>query len=139
MDHDIERIVDHYAHVRVLVTGSRNWQDRDVIRQALLSVPAVHGIPACNVTVVHGAARGADRIAAEEAARLGMQVEAHPADWDKHGKAAGAIRNSEMVQLGADVCLAFPLGRSVGTRDCMRKARRAGIDVIDLGPREEVA
>jgi hypothetical protein len=135
MDADIEHVVNRYATLRVLITGSREWQDRDVIRQALLSIASVHGIPAHNVTVVHGAARGADRIAAEEAAHLGMVVEAHPADWDTHGKAAGVIRNAEMVKLGADICLAFPLGKSVGTQDCLRRAKRAGIAVIDYGGR----
>lgn len=139
MDHDIERIVDHYTRVRVLVTGSRSWTDREVIRQALASIPVVHRALTRNVTVVHGAARGADTIAAEEATKLGMAVEAHPADWERHGKAAGPIRNGEMVALGADVVLAFPLGRSVGTRDCMRRAQRAGIAVINFEPREEVA
>ncbi|HEY2763334.1 MAG TPA: DUF2493 domain-containing protein [Pseudonocardiaceae bacterium] len=135
MDADIEHVVNHYATLRVLITGSREWRDRDVIRQALLSIASVHGIPARNVTVVHGAARGADSIAAEIAAQLGMVVEPHPADWKTHGKAAGVIRNAEMVCLGAGVCLAFPLGRSVGTQDCMRRARKAGITVIDYGDR----
>ena len=39
-----------------------------------------------------------------------------------------------MVDLGADVCLAFPLGESRGTRDCMRRASEAGIPVIDYDP-----
>ena len=62
-------------------------------------------------------------------ARLGYGAARHPADWDKHGKAAGMIRNREMVALGADICLAFPIGRSPGTRACIREAQRAGIPV----------
>jgi hypothetical protein len=38
-----------------------------------------------------------------------------------------------MVSLGADVCLAFPLGASPGTRGCMNIAERAGIHVINKG------
>lgn len=119
--------------LRILITGSRTWTDRDAIRHALETV-----LDQCagdcfehisEVTVVHGAARGADRIAGEIATELGCKVEAHPADWDRHGKSAGPIRNSEMVRLGADVCLAFPMQRSVGTRHCMQLARAAGISV----------
>jgi hypothetical protein len=61
--------------------------------------------------------------------RLGFTAEPHPADWAQHGKAAGMIRNREMVALGADVVLAFPLGRSPGTRGCIRTAEEAGLTV----------
>jgi hypothetical protein len=120
--------------LRILITGSRAWTDRKTIRQALEAV-----LEQCagdcfedisEVTVVHGAARGADRITAEIATELGCTVEAHPADWDRHGKAAGPIRNAEMVRLGADLCLAFPTQRSIGTRHCMQLARAAGISVL---------
>lgn len=59
--------------------------------------------------------------------------EAHPAQWKTMGSAAGPLRNQEMVDAGADICLAFPLGESPGTRDCMRRARKAGIPVIEYG------
>ena len=130
--------------LRILVTGSREWWDKRIIGQALgeaigdlgrhLIVPIVPNDPAPimrfdQVTVVHGAARGADTIAGNIASAWGMRVEAHPADWDTHGKSAGHRRNAEMVALGADVCLAFPLGRSSGTRSCARLAEAAGIPV----------
>lgn len=108
---------------RILVTGSRDWTSYHVIRRALTD----HG-PGL---VVHGAARGADTIADTIAGSLGWPTEPHPAEWDRYATgAAGPIRNSAMVGLGADVCLAFPLGRSSGTYDCARKAARAGIPVV---------
>ena len=87
------------------------------------------------VTVVHGDAPGADTLAKQVAEEYGMQVEAHPADWRKHGKAAGPLRNQRMVALGADICLAFPEPGSRGTLDCMRRAEAAGIGVVDHGVR----
>lgn len=39
-----------------------------------------------------------------------------------------------MVDLGADLCLAFPLPDSRGTKDCMARAKKAGIKVISMGP-----
>lgn len=60
--------------------------------------------------------------------------EAHPADWKRHGKAAGMIRNREMVALGADLCIAFPLPQSKGTFGCIREAEKAGIEVQVIEP-----
>lgn len=64
----------------------------------------------------------------------GLPVEAHPADWRSCGRAAGLIRNQRMVDLGADLCLAFPLGESRGTWDCVARARKAGIEVRIIEP-----
>jgi hypothetical protein len=98
---------------RILLTGSRTWTYFDPIADALYT--AVKATTEREIVLVHGAARGADQIAADYAARanfpkrLGktLTVEAHPADWNRYGVKAGIIRNEEMVALGADVCLAF--------------------------------
>lgn len=115
---------------RLLITGSRHWSDRAVMREALRT--AWHELTRQGferVILVHGAARGADSLAASIWGEAGLPVEAHPADWGAHGRAAGPIRNAHMVSLGAELCLAFPLGKSVGTRHCMRAAEQAGIPV----------
>lgn len=118
--------------LRILITGSRDFSDRALAQQALTWVANVAGVenPA-DVTVVHGAARGADIILAEVASSFGCVVEAHPAKWDELGKRAGIVRNCDMVALGADVCLAFPLPDSRGTFHCMREAEKAGIPVVN--------
>jgi hypothetical protein len=94
-------------------------------------------MPIGPITIVHGDAPGLDSIAREWAIVSCTAEEPHPADWEKHGKKAGYLRNFEMVQLGADVCLAFPLGESKGTRMCMDLARAAGIPVMDFGVANE--
>jgi len=81
------------------------------------------------ITLVHGGAPGADYLAGEVASALGWQVEVHPAHWGLYGKAAGPLRNQRMVDLGADICVAFPIATSRGTYDCMKRARSAGIPV----------
>lgn len=131
--------------MRILITGSRDWTDRVAVYQTLYAYVTRHCPPdydrhgnlidydLSDVTIVHGACpTGADVIAEDWAVVNWVVFERHPADWDKHGKAAGPIRNQEMVDLGADVCLAFPLPGSKGTRDCMAKARAAGIPVIEV-------
>lgn len=116
---------------RILVTGSRNWTSWTAVDHALTRArwDLAAGGP---VTVVHGACpTGADFLAGSWAGSVaGVTEEAHPADWNTHGKAAGPIRNQEMVDAGADVCIAFLMGDSRGTRDCMRRARAAGIPVL---------
>lgn len=116
--------------LRILVTGSRNWTDRDAIWAAIRAAGLRAEVHPQETTVVHGAAPGADTLAADVAREFGCDVEAHPADWETHGKAAGPIRNAAMVALGADVCLAFLHGSSRGTRNCMALAEKAGIPVI---------
>ena len=112
--------------MRILITGSRNWANRYALTTALAGL--VGDIE--NAVIVHGdCPSGADAIADDMAAYWGWGVERHTADWGRHGKAAGPIRNQEMVDAGADICLAFPLGESHGTRDCIRRAKAAGIPV----------
>jgi hypothetical protein len=124
--------------VRVLVTGSRGWSHRDIIAYELGRVA-----PGDNITLISGGCpTGADRIAEMYAEALGWEVEIHPADWRTHGKAAGPIRNAEMVASAPDVCLAFigecasprckqegPHG-SHGATGCADMARAAGVPVM---------
>jgi hypothetical protein len=119
--------------MRILVTGSRKFRYRKIVALALADTARGHA----DVTVVHGACpSGADAMAHAEARDQGFHVDPHPADWDRHGKAAGFIRNQEMVDAGADICLAFYQAGAAnkGTADCVKKARRAGIQVLTYGP-----
>lgn len=121
---------------RILVTGSRHWTDVKAVTDAI--VEQVKNATDSAV-IVHGHCRtGADKIADDVGFLLRslhqpVRVERHPADWKSHGRAAGPIRNQEMVDLGADVCLAFPQPGSRGTKDCMTRAEKAGIKVINFG------
>jgi hypothetical protein len=111
--------------LRILVTGSRDWTDRDLIEKKLLE----HSGGRSDIIIVHGACpRGADLIADYTAARFGWIVERHPANWrEDRGKSAGYIRNVKMVKLGADVCVAFIKNGSKGATMCANLAEKAGI------------
>lgn len=113
--------------MRILITGSRDWDVPSVMAQALLS--AIPPRTALSTVVVHGGAKGADTLAGVMARVLSAQVEVHPADWTQHGKAAGPIRNKHMVSLGADLCLAFIKNDSRGATHCAELAEKAGIPV----------
>ena len=110
--------------MRLIVCGGRTYDNEPLVRDELAALVAAHGT---GINVVHGAAPGADSLAARIASEMGLATEAHPADWNAYGKSAGPRRNQEMADGGADLCLAFPGGR--GTADMIRRADAAGIPV----------
>lgn len=128
--------------VRILVTGSRDWTNTQkfndtmhIVRQQFPNTE--------DWLIVHGdCPDGLDALADAWAKVRGIDREAHPAIWSEHGRTAGFRRNSEMVALGAEVCLAFmcPCTKrncrksgkahgSHGTTHCSIEARKAGIPV----------
>lgn len=112
---------------RVLITGSRDWTDVDTMVDAMRKWWNRMGKPK-DVTVVHGACpTGADQLCIVIANAAGFEVESHPADWKTFGKSAGFVRNQHMVDLGADVCLAFIKDESKGATGCSNAAIAAGI------------
>jgi hypothetical protein len=123
---------------RILITGSREWSNRDLIREALMTHAGEDATEHPeNTVLIHGAnPRGADTLGAQEAEKLGYTIEAYPADW-RRGKVAGNLRNQDMVDTGADVCLAFPTSSSRGTWDCVRRAKAAGIEVVIIREQSE--
>ncbi len=118
----------------LLVCGSRDWTDRATIRAWLSRFPA-------GTTVIHGAARGADSIAASVAQELGFALRAYPARWDIEGKAAGMLRNARMLAAEPDVsrCLAFTSAlmrgaRLTGTGDMVARCVEAGVVATVVPP-----
>jgi hypothetical protein len=105
----------------VAVTGGRDFNDIERVRRALYSLEPKPTL------LIHGAAQGADTLAAQVAEELGIPTEAHPADWEKHGRSAGPRRNEEMISRRPDLLLAFP--GSKGTANMTRQAIAAGIPV----------
>lgn len=120
------------SEYRILVTASRGWRDPVAIQAALRKavLRAVRAGRGQAVVVVHGGAPGGDRMAGAAARTLGLREEIHLADWEASPRAAGVLRNVEMVKLGADECLAFILDNSPGAIHCARTAEKAGIRVV---------
>lgn len=125
---------------RILVTGSRTWDSPGRVAAAI-DYTYAHLAPedVSRVVVVHGAAMGADMLAAQyvlehrdafEVDGILIEDEPHPADWKQHGKRAGFLRNAEMVRMGADACVAFIKDRSKGATHTADLADRAGIPTL---------
>ena len=112
--------------MKVLVCGGRDYQDYSKVCWVL-----GHTEPPISL-VIHGAAPGADSLAAKWAVEQGIPTDAYVADWDKYGKAAGPIRNRVMLELGKpERVIAFPGGK--GTADMVFRARRANVPVTEIG------
>jgi hypothetical protein len=131
------------ASYRILITGSRTWDDRQFMLDAISDAVQEGNVWGFPVVVVHGGARGADTLAGEIARELGFREEVHLAQWMKHTdecpawhtsgvacRMAGHRRNAEMVALGADVCLAFIKDGSKGATGCAELARLEGIPTV---------
>lgn len=111
--------------MKVIVCGSRNWprDHRVTIVRELAKLPS-------NAVIITGGARGVDEFADAVARTQRRSRIIVPANWDRHGKAAGPIRNQLMLDLGPDLVIAFrATGESHGTDDMVRRAKKAGITV----------
>ena len=112
--------------VRILVCGGRTYNERAKVADVLCELSANRRGEA--MTLIHGAAAGADKIAAECAGDLGWTIEAYKANWLRYGTSAGPIRNRAMIDRGKpDLVIAFPGGS--GTEDMVARAEKAGIPV----------
>jgi hypothetical protein len=115
--------------MRVLVCGGRDYTDVTTVERVL---DRLHERTPFSC-VIHGGARGADTLAGLWAKSRNVPVETHPAAWSKYGRAAGMIRNEQMLRDGRpDVVVAFPGG--VGTAGMVRIAREARVPVEAVSP-----
>lgn len=110
--------------MRVLVCGGRLFSDAEYAYRVLDQLHRERGVE----VLIEGDAEGADRIAGSWARQNGIENLKFPADWTTHGRAAGPIRNGQMLVEGKpDLVLAFPGGR--GTANMIRQAKAAGVPV----------
>jgi len=85
-------------------------------------------LPKHEIEIVCGGCSGADQMAEEYASMIGLKSKVFMADWDKHGKAAGPMRNAEMA-VYSDYLIAFWDGSSRGTKNMIGLARKGGLKV----------
>lgn len=112
--------------MRVLVCGGRNYENKDQVWKNLERLRL--SCPHDSMIVIQGGAPGADAFARIWCSYNYVPYDNYPADWKKHGRAAGPIRNQRMIDEGhPDLVLAFPGGR--GTADMLKRAVEAGITI----------
>lgn len=117
--------------LKVLVCGGRDYTGGEQMAEVLDQLHRERGI----ATIVTGGARGADTYA-EQWARGKCWLVVYRPDWERYGRSAGVIRNADMLDNEKpDLVLAFPGGR--GTADMVRRARKAGVEVIEVTHRRD--
>lgn len=117
--------------MKLVVSGSRHIEDYGLFCQAMEEsgfLMTRNGVEC----IIQGGATGVDSLAKRFADEAGTTVITMKADWNEHGKAAGPIRNSEMIQYAVEDgetagLLAIWDGYSRGTWDCIKKAQAKGL------------
>ncbi len=107
----------------ILICGSRDFDDWKAVREIVDALPK-------GSIVVHGGARGADSIAHAIASQRSLEIRKYPAKWEQYGRAAGVIRNQQMLYeetIDRVVAFTYNLATSKGTKDMVERARKAGI------------
>lgn len=117
--------------MRVIIAGSRDYWNPETIIDAIKE----SGFEI--TTVVEGEAPGVDTTARIVAENAGIPVASYPADWDRFGKAAGPIRNTQMAK-NADALIALWRGDKGGTWNMIKQAVDNGLLIyIKMIPRRE--
>jgi hypothetical protein len=113
--------------MKVLVCGGRNWTKANPIKRELEKLPE-------ESTIIHGACKGADSLAGVIGRSLGYEIKSYSAKWSTFGKAAGAIRNQEMLNDNEDIELVLAFHENItesrGTKDMVTRATNAGINCL---------
>lgn len=107
--------------MRLLVCGGRDYADKKVVYDILLNIQPTE--------ICQGGATGADFLAKQFAEHWKVPCQEFKADWKKYGKAAGPIRNKQMLEeFDPDMVVAFPGGS--GTQNMIKLATEAGKKVL---------
>ena len=116
----------------VIVTGGRNYARQSRVNEILDAAIVRLDMK----LLVQGGAKGLDTLAWKWAASREFPNRSFPADWDKHGRNAGPIRNIEMAEFAlahpdpVKICIAFPGGN--GTADMIFAAWSRGFRIIEV-------
>lgn len=108
---------------RVLITGGRDHNNPKIVHDALNYVLSLDFLG--EMTIIVGDALGVDSFAVQWATEHQVNLILCKADWDKYKKSAGAIRNTQMLKLKPDICLAFKgyIGTENMVNQCQGKVK----------------
>ena len=110
--------------MRVCVTGGRDFKGRDALFRVLDALPVT--------VMIHGKCqRGSDQFADDWATMNEIPVEAYAPVW-ANGRQAGPLRNERMLRDGRPQLVVGCRG-GAGTDDCLRRARKMGIEIMMVG------
>lgn len=115
--------------IRIIIAGSRNFSDYQLLRKEVLAFVRKHHIHRKIVKIISGMAKGADILGEQFAEEFNLEIKRFPADWDVLGKRAGYVRNEEMTKYAIEngnrgVLIAFWDGKSKGTKHMIDLAEK---------------
>lgn len=116
-----------YVTYKLIVAGSRGWNSYESLREGVDAFIEEFVPPETEVEIVSGTAAGADTLGERYAKEKGYALTRMPAEWNVHGKAAGAIRNTLMAKY-ADGCAIFWDGTSRGSAHMSKEAENHNLD-----------
>lgn len=116
--------------VKTIIAGSRTFKDYELLREKVNYYRNTHTI----TEIVSGGAQGADSLGEQYAAEFNLPLKIFPADWGKHGRAAGPIRNKQMAEY-ADCLIAVWDGNSRGTKNMIENMHKLNkhVHIIWIG------
>lgn len=116
----------------IMITGSRDWPDKEYVWRILDQIVARerNKDPDTFFVLLHGGARGADEFAGAWANRRGVSEHVIHAKWRELGRAAGLIRNRQLIEMKPDIVCAFRINNSHGTTHALGLAEAAGIETF---------
>lgn len=110
--------------MKVIITGSRDFDEYNELCKFCDHVLQNQK----EIEIVSGTAKGADQLGERYAKERGYSVKQFPADWDKHKRSAGYIRNEEMAKY-SDALIAFWNGNSKGTEHMINLAKKYNLKI----------
>ncbi len=119
---------------RIIVCGGRHFNDYDTLESLVDSVLAEKSLSNNEIEIISGHCEGADMLGELYAKKHGIVCKVFPAEWTKYGRAAGPIRNSQMIEYASEstipIVVAFVSPRTKGTIDTVNKATKRGFSIF---------
>ena len=109
-------------HMKTIIAGCRTYHNYDTLLEAIAESNWQIS------QVVSGGAKGVDRLGEEYATAMNLPLHIYEADWERHGRAAGPLRNAKMAE-NAEALIALWDGKSRGTKNMIETATKRGLIV----------
>lgn len=127
-------MADRKIKARIIICGGRHFNDYEALESLVNSALTEKGLDSNEVEIVSGHCEGADMLGELYAEKHGIVCKAFPAEWEKYGRAAGPIRNSQMIEYASEsaipIVVAFVSPRTKGTTDTVNKAIKRGFSIF---------
>ena len=122
--------------LKIIICGGRHFNDYTLLKSIVDKQLIEHTILPSETEIVSGHCEGADMLGEQYAKEHGCALHIFPAEWTKYGKAAGPIRNKEMVDYIASadksLVIAFVSNNTRGTKNTVAQAKKLNIHVVEI-------